>query len=72
MSPVGAIWDILTLKNIHTLFKCLFRLPWRSSDLRLQASNAGGLGLLPGQGTRSHRSQLRIPHAALKIKVSHN
>ena len=27
--------------------------------LRLQAPNAGGLGLIPGQGTRSHVPQLR-------------
>ena len=26
--------------------------------------NAGGLGLIPGQGTRSHTLQLNIPHAA--------
>ena len=28
--------------------------------LRLQAPNAGGLGLIPGQGTRSHTPQLRV------------
>ena len=28
--------------------------------LRLQAPNAGGLGLIPGQGTRSHMPQLRV------------
>ena len=27
--------------------------------LRLRASNAGGLGSIPGQGTRSHVPQLR-------------
>ena len=31
--------------------------------LRLQAPNAGGLGLIPGQGTRSRMPQLR-PGAA--------
>ena len=31
-------------------------LPWRSSGLRLCASNAGGVGSIPGGGTK-------IPHA---------
>ena len=42
--------------------------------LRLRAPNAGGPGLIPGQGTRSrmpqlgaHVPQLKIPHAATKI-----
>ena len=42
--------------------------------LRLRAPNAGDLGSIPGQGTRSHVPQLRvhmlqlkIPHAAAKI-----
>ncbi|TEA30366.1 hypothetical protein DBR06_SOUSAS27510003, partial [Sousa chinensis] len=41
--------------------------------LRLCAPNAGGPGLIPGQGARSHMPQLRvhmpqlkIPHAATK------
>ena len=28
--------------------------------LRLHATNAGGSGLIPGQGTRSYRPQLRF------------
>ncbi|TEA25844.1 hypothetical protein DBR06_SOUSAS1210137, partial [Sousa chinensis] len=28
--------------------------------LRLRAPSAGGLGLIPGQGTRSHMPQLRL------------
>ena len=28
--------------------------------LRLRALNAGGLGSIPGQGTRSHMTQLRV------------
>ncbi|TEA30144.1 hypothetical protein DBR06_SOUSAS4810005, partial [Sousa chinensis] len=42
--------------------------------LRLHAPNAGGPGLIPGRGTRSHILQLRlrmpqlkIPHAATKV-----
>ena len=41
--------------------------------LRLRAPNVGGLGLIPGRGTRSHVQQLRVhmlqlmvPHAAIK------
>ena len=35
--------------------------------LRLRVPNAGGLGSIPGQGTRSHMPQLKIPYAATKI-----
>ena len=42
--------------------------------LRLCAPNAGGLGSIPGQATRSrmpqlrvHMLQMKIPHAATKI-----
>ena len=38
--------------------------------LRLRAPNAGGQGLIPGQGTRSHVLQLKIPHAASKTRQS--
>ena len=34
--------------------------------LRLCAPNAGGPGSIPGQGTRSHVLQLKIPHSATK------
>ena len=34
--------------------------------LRFQAPNAGGLGLIPGQATRSHILQLKILHAVTK------
>ena len=30
--------------------------------LRLHTPSAGSLGLIPGQGTRSHMAQLKIPH----------
>ena len=30
------------------------------------AANAGGPGSIPGQGTRSHMLQLKIPHAVTK------
>ena len=35
--------------------------------LRLHTPNAGGQGSIPGQGTRSHMSQLKILHAATNI-----
>ena len=44
--------------------------------LRLHAPNTGGLGLIFGQGTGSHMLQgscmlqLKISHAAMKIKIS--
>ena len=36
--------------------------------LRLQAPYAGGLGSIPGQGTRSHMPQLKIPCPTTKIR----
>ena len=45
--------------------------------VRLCTSNAGGLGLNPGEGTRTYRMQLRvhmlqlkIPHATAKTQCS--
>ena len=38
------------------------------SGLRLCARNAGGLGSIPNQETRSHMPQLKIPHVEMKIK----
>ena len=34
--------------------------------LRLHAAKTGGLGLIPGQGTRSHMLQLKFSHATAK------
>ena len=39
--------------------------------LRLQGSNAGGLGLIPGQGIRSHMPQLSL-YAATKDSMCLN
>jgi len=36
--------------------------------LRLCTPKAGGPGSIPGQGTRFHMPQLKILHAAVKIK----
>ena len=38
--------------------------------LRLCAPNAGGLGLSPGQGTRSHMPQLRVGTLKLRPGVA--
>ena len=37
-------------------------------QLRIYTPNAGGPGLIPGQGTRSRMPQLKILHAATKKK----
>ena len=36
--------------------------------LRLRAPNAGDLGFIPAQGSRSYMPQLKIPHVAMKIE----
>ena len=46
------------------------RTPLVAQWLRLRALNAGGLGSIPGQGTRSHMLQLKILHAATKTQHS--
>ena len=38
--------------------------------LRFCASNAGGLGLIPIQGTRSHMQQLKILYTTMKMQHS--
>ena len=38
--------------------------------LGLQVPNAGGLGSIPGQRTRSHMPQLKIPYVTTKIQCS--
>ena len=35
---------------------------------KIPCSQCRGLGVIPGQRTRSHMPQLRIPHPAAKIK----
>ena len=37
--------------------------------LRLHAPNAGGMGSIPGQGTRSHMPQLKSSRAEMKMKL---
>ena len=38
--------------------------------LRLRTPNVGGLGLIPGQGTRSHTPQLKIPSTTTETRGS--
>ena len=59
--------------SIHTVeyYSALKRMEILGTSLvvqwvRLRAPNAGGLGLIPGQGTRSHM------HAATKEPACHN
>lgn len=40
--------------------------------LRLRVRNAGGLGSIPAQGTRSHVPRLKSPHAATKDASRHS
>ena len=37
--------------------------------LKLQASNAGGPGSIPGQGTKSHMLQLRVHKPQWRLKM---
>ena len=45
-------------------------LPWWSSGWDSTFRNAGGLGSITGQGTRSHAPQLKIPHATTETQRS--
>ena len=58
----------------HSPFKAeALGLPWLVVQwLRLQAPNAGGLGSVPDQITRSHMLQLRLHTSQLKETVGHN
>ena len=49
-------------------------LPWRQSQwIGLRAPNAGGLGSISGQGTRSHmHAATKSSHAATKEQVRRN
>lgn len=49
--------------------------PWKGTSLLVQwprfcTPNAGGLGSIPGQKTRSYRPQLKISHDTTKIRSS--
>ena len=54
ISSLPAINFVIELPTVKYSIKGL---SWWSSGLRLQAPNAGGLGSIPGQGTRTHMPQ---------------
>ena len=66
--------DKQNARRIFYLFHCKKvqakeKIPVRQTDrLRLCVFNAGGLSSIPGQGTRSHMWQLKIPHATTKTQ----
>ena len=49
------------------LKKCVHRTSLVVQGLRLWTRKVGGLGLIPGWGTRSHKPQLRVHEPQLKI-----
>ena len=62
LAQTGSNQDVLQKVKIQTSLV----VQW----LRLHTPNAGGLGLIPVQGTRSHKPQLKIPHVATKTWYS--
>ena len=68
----------LTFIPKFSLSALRFSVPLKSSPrtslvvqwLRLRAPSAGGLGSIPGRGTRSHMLQLKILHASTKNRHS--
>ena len=90
LGPRGQLLPSPRPQKLDTCFviSLLLGLPWAKQvtklrmvsslviqGLRLCTDNAGGLGSIPGQGTRSHMPQLwvcmlqlKILHAAMKIK----
>ena len=60
------IWRVLLIKTTKRGSSLVVQ--W----LRLLAPNAGGLGLIPGQGTRSHMPQLKMSCAMIKSWRSQN
>ena len=59
---VHVMWKVRVLREYEGLGTSLV-VQW----LRLPTPNAGGLGSIPGQGTRLHMPQLKIPHTTMKI-----
>ena len=53
-------------KSLNKLKTCIQGASLVVQWLRLHVPNTGGLGLTPGQGTRSHMPELNISHASTK------
>ena len=68
------IFNIYILYSYIYIFIRILRLLRRTGMslvvqwLRLHAPNSGDLGSIPGQGTRSQRSQLKIPSVKMKME----
>ena len=58
---------MFSLRNLY--LPCTSLVIWW---LRLHAPNARDLGLIPGQGTRSHMLQLRVCRLQLKDPACHS
>ena len=64
---VQPVWDGLFFSPNNKYSLGLLRwVQW----LRLHIPNAGGLNSIPGQGTRSHMPQIKIPHATTNTQHS--
>ena len=61
--PMGKAWNTRPNSGLRTSLV----VQW----LRLHAPNAGGLGSIPGQGTRSHMPQQRICRPQGRLKMLH-
>ena len=61
---------LVLLETKYCHLKRMYRTSLVVQWLRLHSPNIGGLGLIPGQVTRSHMPQLKIMHAIIKIQCS--
>ena len=81
--PAAGVRGLFFMSGFKAFMFCsILKTTWGTSPvvqwLRLCVPKAAGMGSIPGQGTRSHRPQLRIcqlwlkiPHAAWRSKTLH-
>ena len=81
--PAAGVRGLFFMSGFKAFMFCsILKTTWGTSPvvqwLRLCVPKAGGVGSIPGQGTRFHRPQLRIcqlwlkiPHAARRSKTPH-
>ena len=63
--------NISNIKTVH--LNCFIGTSLVAQWIRLHAPNAGGPGLIPGQGTRSHmHAATKSSHATTKEPTCHN
>ena len=77
--PTAGVRGLFFMRSFKTFMFCsILKTTWGNSPvvqwLRLCVPKAGGAGLIPSQGTRSHRPQrricrlwLKVPQAATKV-----